>query len=175
MTPFKVRRTDNRADLGKPKISTKFTFKKDDEFGAVLCAEAPVHLDYFPDDAPFYRWLRRNARKLATDYADIMGDDVPLWIVTKIYHTTKCSIACWSGSQREISLGLEAEIVPQASAKPEGSNLKVHASGPGWAHYGVKATGDGTSTMGDGSSFVLFFSGLRFIPSESLFAKVIRN
>jgi hypothetical protein len=157
---------------GIPKLFSKFTFNKDDDFGAVLCAEAPVHLDYFPDDVPFYRWMKRNARKIISEYGELMENGVHLWIITKIYHTSKCSIACWSGSQQTISLGLEAEIPDEVNVKPEGSNVKVQASGPGWAHYGVKCTGNGTAVGGDGSDFVLFVAGIRFTVNESVLGKV---
>ena len=56
------------------------------------------------------------------------------------------------------------------SAKPEGSNVKVRTSGPGWAHYGLHLTTDGRATItclpGHTSEFVIFLSEIRFIPSQ---------
>jgi len=171
MAPFAKRKADLRANVGTEKLISKFTFNKETEFGAVLCTEAPVHLEYYADDAPFYQWIKRNGNKLVREYGDLITAGVHLWIITKVYSTSRCSIACWSGSQQEISIGLEADILDDMSAKPEGSNVKVRTSGPGWAHYGLTAlTPDGraiTCSPGDTSEFVIFLSGIRFIPNQS--------
>lgn len=123
----------------------KFQFKKQDKsnFGAVLVAEAPVHLEYYPDDALFYDWLKHNIPVFIKYYPELIESRIPLWIVTKIYHTSKCSIACWEGDQTEVSLdfGLTLNVPAAAgadvSAAPTSEKVVVQSTGPGWAHYGI--------------------------------------
>ena len=123
----------------------KFEFKKQDksDFGAVLVAEAPVHLEYYPDDVLFYDWLKQNIPAFIKHYPELIEAGIPLWIVTKIYHTSKCSIACWEGDQTEVSLdfGLTLNVSAAAdanvSATPGTEKVVVKTTGPGWAHYGI--------------------------------------
>lgn len=123
----------------------KFQFKKSDksDFGAVLVAEAPVHLEYCDDDVFFYDWLKHNIPSFIKHYPELIESGIPLWIVTKIYHTSKCSIACWEGDQMDVSLDfgltltLPAAAGADISATPGSEKVAVKTTGPGWAHYGI--------------------------------------
>jgi hypothetical protein len=124
----------------KQKVFDSFKFTKARNFGAVLVAEAPVQEEYFQEDTPFYRWLKVNFPALLHSFPEFVESDTPLWIITKTYHTSKCSIACWEGSQQETSLEIGFDFVIDeevVSASPDASKIKVKTSGPGWAHYGI--------------------------------------
>jgi hypothetical protein len=118
----------------------------------VLVAEAPVHLDYYPDDVLLYDWLKQNIPSFLKHYPELIEEGIPLWIVTKVYHTSKCSIACWEGDQQEVSLdfGLTFDVPVAAgvdvSAAPEREKVSVKTSGPGWAHYGITELLGSTTT-----------------------------
>jgi hypothetical protein len=118
----------------------------------VLVAEAPVHLDYYPDDVLLYDWLKQNIPFFLKHYPELIEEGIPLWIVTKIYHTSKCSIACWEGDQQEVSLDfgltLNAPVAAGAevSAAPESEKVSVKTTGPGWAHYGITELLGSTTT-----------------------------
>ena len=124
----------------------------------MLVAEAPVYLDYYPDDVLLYDWLKQNIPSFLKHYPELIEEGIPLWIVTKIYHTSKCSIACWEGDQQEVSLdfGLTLNVPVAAgadvSAEPEREKVSVKTTGPGWAHYGI------TELLGSTTSHpVIFF------------------
>ena len=142
------------SEMGIGQTFDKFHFKREDksDFGAVLVAEAPVHLDYFPDDVLFYHWLKQNIPTFIAQYPELVESGIPLWIVTKIYHTSKCSIACWDGDQQEVSLdfGLTVDVPPAAgtnvSATPGTEKVSVKTTGPGWAHYGITELIGSTTT-----------------------------
>jgi hypothetical protein len=122
------------------KVSDSFTFSKSSDFGAVLVSEADVKLTYFSEDTVFRRWLKVNFQGLLQTFPQVFDRPEPVWIITKTYTTSKCSIACWSGSQRDVSLEFGINLAVEGedvSASPEASNVKVKTSGTGWAHYGV--------------------------------------
>lgn len=130
--------TDSRS--GNQKVFDSFKFTKNKDFGAVLIAEDLVKLDYYSEDTPFYRWLKVNYPAIVFSYPKLIESETPLWIITKTYHTPKCSVSCWSGSQRDVSLELRMKFdteVGEVAVSPESSNVKVKTSGPGWAHYGI--------------------------------------
>ena len=118
----------------------------------MLVAEAPVHLDYYPDDVLLYDWLKQNISSFLKHYPELIEEGIPLWIVTKIYHTSKCSIACWEGDQQEVSLDfgltLNAPVAAGAdvSTAPEREKVSVKTTGPGWAHYGITELLGSTTT-----------------------------
>jgi hypothetical protein len=136
--------TCNVVDVGyrstaKPELFDSFKFTGGKDFGAVIVAEAPVQLDYYADDTLFYHWMKENAHTLISNYREIIDSGTSIWIITKTYKTSKCSISCWIGSQQEISLsfGLDLTVEGVAAATPaDASSTAVHTTGPGWAHYG---------------------------------------
>jgi len=177
------------SEAGTTQLFDKFQFKKQNksDFGAVLVAEAPVHLDYYPDDVLLYDWLKQNIPSFLKNYPELIEEGIPLWIVTKIYHTSKCSIACWEGDQQEVSLDfgltLNAPVAAGAdvSAEPEREKVSVKTSGPGWAHYGITELLGSTTTHpscvgivsaeDEKQDFVLFISGLRFTAQTDLIGR----
>lgn len=137
------------------KVSDSFTFSNSSEFGAVLVSEADVKLDYFSEDTPFRRWLKVNFQGLLKSFPHVFERPEPVWIITKTYSTPKCSIACWSGSQKNVSLqfGLNLSVEGEGvRAAPDVSKVKVKTSGTGWAHYGVNEV-VGNPTVRFGAEF----------------------
>ena len=126
------------------KVSDSFTFTTSSDFGAVLVTEAAVKLNYFSEDTPFRRWLNVNFQGLLKSFPHVFERGEPIWIITKTYSSSKCSVACWSGSQQRVSLEFGVKLAVEAggvsegvSAAPQASNVRVKTSGAGWAHYGV--------------------------------------
>lgn len=116
-----------------------FKFTKTTDFGAVLVTQGDVKEEYYSDDTPLHRWIDDNFKALSDNYSELIQQNVPLWIITKIYYTQKCSIWCWDGEQEVVSLEFGVKTVP-AGGDNEGtagySASSVTTTGPGWTHYG---------------------------------------
>src|SRR5271163_1256294 len=136
--------SDSVPDI-KAKISDTFQFSTKADFGAVLIPHALVHQDYYPDDSVFYTWLAQNYTTLLSSYPQLFANtssfEKPLWIITKTYHSPACSVACWSGSQSDVSMNLKFDVpatpVGGGDVDPDVGNVTVRTSGPGWSHYGI--------------------------------------
>jgi hypothetical protein len=174
---------------GKQSAFDSFKFTKGKEFGAVLVAEADVKQEYYSEDTPFYRWLKINFPAVVYSYPKLIESETPLWIITKVYHTRKCSISCWSGSQQDISLefGIDAAAEGEAvTASPATSHVRVKTSGLGWAHYGINELIGSTTAVkslaimlikitgpeASSTDFVLFVGGLQFTASRTILGQV---
>jgi hypothetical protein len=100
------------------------------------------------EDACFYRWLKQNFGALVKGLPELFEAEIPLWIITKTYHTRKCSISCWEGFQQDVSLEFCVSVPTEGGTiQPDGENVRVKTEGPGWAHYG-RASHSPTTVVG---------------------------
>jgi hypothetical protein len=126
----------NDRTIGTVREGFKFTKSKD--FGAVLVTQGDVKEEYYTEDTPFHDWINDNYKAIRSSYPDVFKSNIPLWIIDKIYYTSQCSIWCWEGEQREVSLQIGVNALESAPGDVTGniSTSSVHTTGPGWAHYG---------------------------------------
>jgi hypothetical protein len=120
-------------------VNEGFKFTKSKAFGAVLVTQDDVKEESYSEDSPFHEWIKDNFPSLRANYPDLFHSNIPLWIITKIYYTKQCSIWCWEGEQKEVSLEFGAkatvESIPgEGTGSVTGSS--VSSTGPGWTHYG---------------------------------------
>jgi hypothetical protein len=122
-----------------------FKFTKSKGFGAVLVTQGDVKEEYYSDDTSFHRWIDDNFKELGANYPDLVQHNVPLWIITKIYYAQECSIWCWEGEQKVVSLEFGVKTVPgEGDGTGSYSASSVTTTGPGWTHYGDPNLSSGT-------------------------------
>ena len=133
--------------------SEGFKFTKTKGFGAVLVTERDVKEEYYSDDTSFHRWIGDNFKELSANYPDLIQHNVPLWIITKVHYTQECSIWCWEGDQKVVSLEFGLKTVPgDGEGTGSYSASSVTTTGPGWTHYGESNLSSGTVIVNHGLS-----------------------
>ena len=117
-----------------------FNFKKSKGSAAILVTDAPIRQQYYSDDTCFSEWMKTNFHVFSSKYKELLESNTLLWIVTKTYRTAHCSISCASGDAFDFSVEFAAKPI---DAGPRvgilASTKRVKASGPGWAHYGIRS------------------------------------
>lgn len=133
------------SSTGVVNVSEGFKFTKKKDFGAVLVTQGDVEEEYYSDDTLFRHWTNDNFAALRKNYSELFQRDISLWIVTKIYYAQQCSIWCWEGELKEVSLEFGVKTVPgNVDDTGSYSASRVTTTGPGWTHYGTTTSITGT-------------------------------
>ncbi|KAK0118518.1 hypothetical protein ONS95_007409 [Cadophora gregata] len=133
-------------------------FEKSSNYGAVLMAD-PVTFESFPHKEQFHQWCKANAPILLAD--KIFGPVLkrrPLFIVTELYSTPRCSITYWEGATKQVSIGVSADA--WSAGKLTGSGFWGKSTNVGtWRGFGFDDSEDENKNK---EKNILFVGGLEY-------------
>lgn len=112
------------ASLGLPVgVKSAVRFSSVPGFGAIVMSDTEVSRDYYPHQSRFATWLRHNVIRLQELYPDI--EEFGLYMVTRTYSSTDIHIAVWNDKTHSVYLGLEIDVLGQATLD---SSIDKHRS-----------------------------------------------
>jgi hypothetical protein len=97
------------------KVQVKYKSSKN--FGAVLITTSPIHNECIENEHVFGTWFKDNVKALRASDRKSEIEKNGLYIITRTYSTSKCSLVTWLGSSKEFSAGFSARYAGVASAE----------------------------------------------------------
>ena len=102
--------------------------------GAVLVTNPPIYHHCVYQEFDIRPWFHRNKQQILIAPFAAQIKQHGLFIVTGTYSTTGCSIACWTDSSNDVSLGFNASLIQNPVAGVQGG-WYLENSASGWSHY----------------------------------------